>query len=141
MIFDNIKSKISNLDVRSKSSLEILKESVELKKEGNKDAAKLFVKFFDKLEEERSNGKEKENYEKLQTMEEEIRAAFQRLNPSSPTYDSNKAALNTRLQMVMKTKQTYDLKNQIYDTYKANGVDNMSLEEIYDKIPSGNKTK
>ena len=45
--------------------------------------------------------------------------------------------MGKRLQMVMKNKQIYDMKNKIYDTYKAAGVNNMSTEEVYNIIPGG----
>ncbi len=140
----NVFNKVSNLDVKDKTALELFKESVVLKREGNKNAVKSFIKFFDKIEEEH-NEIDKVNSEKLAKMEEEIVRALQSLDPNSLTYESSKSSLTSRLEMVKKQKEIYDKKNQLYDLYEKNyknkGVRDMAPDEIYGLIPEGKKTK
>ena len=139
-IKDFFNKKVSNIDVRDKSALELFQASVALKREGNKSAANYFISFIDKAEEE-LQGKDKENYAQLEDMSEIIEKTMDRLDPNSPTYESMKKALDTRMQMIERQRALIDKKNQLYDAYIARGVKDMSQEEIYNMIPDGGKKK
>ena len=139
-IKDFFNKKVSNVDVRDKSALELFQASVALKRERNKSAANYFISFIDKAEEE-LQGKDKENYAQLEDMSEIIKKTMDRLDPNSPTYESMKKALDTRMQMIERQRALIDKKNQLYDAYIARGVKDMSQEEIYNMIPDGGKKK
>ena len=76
-------------------------------------------------------------FDKIVTIETEIRKALEGMDPNSP----NSKALDTRLERVMRRKEILTRKAQLYEFLNNSGVRDMSPDEIFSFIPGGGRVR